>query len=82
MFDGLSTPLIFVRENLHSLMRSSKTLPNKRTRDTKLQVATDKGTAFREKLKKEKLLHVKEWEVLFFLHFLNFLIEMLDTLKI
>ena len=43
-------------------MRSSKTLPNKRTRYTKLQVATDKGTAFREKLKKEKLLHVKEWE--------------------
>ena len=60
MFDGLSTPLIFVRENLHSLMRSSKTLPNKRTRYTKLQVATDKGMAFDEKLKKKKLLHVKE----------------------
>ena len=43
-------------------MRSSKTLPNKRTRDTKLQVATDKGMASDEKLKKEKLLHVKEYE--------------------
>ena len=47
-------------------MRSSKTLPNKRTRYTKLQVATDKGTAFHEKLNKKKLLHVEEWEPIFY----------------
>ena len=45
-------------------MRSSKTLPNKRTRYTKLQVAT--GMAFHEKLNKKKLLHVEEWEPIFY----------------